>query len=313
MGELATLGDKVKRAPAGYKKLAPDYMAWQKEKLFLLDVVAKSKDLQKCEPTTLIHSMLQLGSMGLTLNPVCQHAYLIPRNERSKKTGESWDNYNAAVGKIAYPSPSYRGLVWLAEKSGKVNFIRADVVYSKDHFSYKGSWTLPEYTSGPLKSRNYKNAVGVFAVAQLQDGNHLCELIERDNIERIRSMSEMPDGIMWNPAKMWTEGWKKSAIRRLFKTTPVSDNRLEAAQHAMNTYEGIAIQHDAVPEISHINLDQQTVLSELLDQLGDDSRETFLTAYNAPSLAEFPAPLYEGSVERLNLLIEQKGANDEQS
>lgn len=311
MGDLASIGDKLKRSPNGYKKLAPDYLQWQKEKLFLMSLITGSKKLQECAPESVVHSALQLAGMGLTLNPARQHAYLIPRKARKKDQNESWDDYNRHVGTICYPSPGYRGLTWLAEKSGKCNYVRADVVYKKDAFSYRGSFALPEYVSGPIESRTYQNAVGVFAVVELKTGGHLCELIERDNVLRIRAMSEQPNGILWNEDKMWTEGWKKSAIRRLLKTTPVDDLRLENAQLAMDHYEGVSLE-PAIPELEHINLDCQMVLSEKLDE-ADVSRETFLEAYNAKSVQEFPAPLFQGAMARLDTIIQQKESQDANS
>lgn len=240
MKELTTWDAAIKAVAPRYRNAAAsEDLSWAQEKIHAMSVVAGSKGLKECTPTSIYSAVLQAASMGLTLNPVKGHCYLIPR--AVKKGSQT---------KIAYASPSYKGLIHLAVTGGLVRFLRAEVVFEADKFEYRGPVDKPVHipTIKPGERVEAK-AIGVYAVAKTVDGDWLAEYVDRATVQRIRQMSDFPGGTMWHPDKLWTEGWKKAAIRRMAKTVPelAGTPQIEAAAAVMDAFEGLAEKTDDEP------------------------------------------------------------------
>ena len=76
-----------------------DELKWAQEKMFVMQLISDTPKLRECTPTSLASAVLQAGAMGLSLNPLEKHVYLIPR------------------ARVATASPSYRGMIHLDRKS----------------------------------------------------------------------------------------------------------------------------------------------------------------------------------------------------
>lgn len=228
-----------------------DDLVFETERMHALAVVNASKDLRhavnKWEETrqSLGSALLQAAGMGLSLNPTLAHCYLIPRRKRKRRAGEDRDEYLANVPVIIYPSPSYRGLIYLPVRAGLIRYARAEVVYRLDKYRYFGPDQRVEYElltepSGQVEP----NAVAVFAVARTTQGDYLSEQMPRDTVLRIRAMSDRKESSMWSPDKLWTEGWRKAVLRRLYKTMPISSAELDVAMTVLNEHEGASFDRD---------------------------------------------------------------------
>lgn len=237
------LNKVLQRVSKRFHRIVPKEAAlqWGQEKQFILALLKSKPDLQRCTGDSLYDALLQAGSMGLSFNPTKKLCYLIPRRLRRRREGESKAQYEASVPTIAYASPSYIGLAYLVASSGAAIWTRAEVVFNADRFRYLGPAREPDHepTLDP-KKRTEPQAKGVYAMTKLHNGDVLCEYIDKETVQRIRAMSEFPNGTMWNPTKLWTEGWKKAAIRRLLKSPIVSSDRVDTALEVMNKYEGAA-------------------------------------------------------------------------
>lgn len=298
-------------------------MAWKHEKQFFISIVESRNDLLACTPDSLQASALQAASMGLSFNPQRKHCYLIPRKLRERRQGESKADYEKNVPMIAYASPSYMGLSHIATSSGVVKTIRAQEVYECDYFRYLGPLDKPEYKANAeslknraniKKYRKYELAIGVYALAKDHDGDWYCEFVDADTVERIRQMSKLPNSIMWNPAKLWTEGWKKASIRRLFKTLPQPDPRMDQAVQVMDTHEGMSYQHDITEEtVVLISDDQKLMLESRLDQLelSPEKKQNWLkqlcfAVAGVESLDLLPAEKFTEALDKLNAAIDSR-------
>lgn len=249
-------------------------LKWSVERQHAVAVINKSKDLKQCTPDSLGAAVLQAASMGLSLNPIMQHCYLIPRRERGKKQGESWEQYNKAnVPFIATATPSYRGMAHLAVKSGAVLDIAAEIVFQADLFEYYGPTEKPLYQLNIKGSHLEKDALFVFAIARLQNDLVRSAYMDRDTVQRIRKMSEVPNGIMWHPEKMWTEGYKKAIIKRMFKTLPINSPSLVNAIDLSNNHDGAIIEGEKAEQIECITEEQSLTLHAMLtDQSFDENK-----------------------------------------
>lgn len=287
-------------------------LSWRIEKVHFANVVNGNYKLQKCTPASLETAAIQSVTMGLSMNPVAGHVCFIPRRERKPLKGENPKEYENKVPMIANASPMYRGLSFLAENRGSVLFIRAEVVYKADLFKYRGPIDKPVHEPTiKTAERGHKNAIGVYAVAKTKHGDFLCEYLDNDQIARIRAMSEFPGGSMWNPERVWTEGWRKAAIRRLYKTLPNPGPELETAIAVLNQTEGAVFDHspEEKPQevVRLIDDDQIKKLTEALQKAGvhDNDHDKWLTRLifavgGVSDVSELPRNLFDEALNKLN-------------
>jgi phage RecT family recombinase len=260
MGEIKMgAKDLVDTVGKGYHRLVPEKFRseffWQREKQHLLALIQRAPELLECDPDSLARAVSNAGAMGLSLNPVLGHCYIIKRNERKKAANESWDQYKATVGSIAYCCPSYMGMADLAVKSERIMQVTAEVVFDADTFRYFGPMDAPTHEAVHRSvDRTYDKAVGVYAVARLREkpryatqGVFQTVYLDRSMIERIRALSETPNSIMWDPEKLWTEGWKKAAVRRLWKLLPKTPAMI-AAMEVSDEIDGPVVIDELAPD-----------------------------------------------------------------
>jgi recombination protein RecT len=267
-------------------------------------------------PDTVKQAVLQVASMGLSLNPALQQCYLIPRGIK-KGDNEFF---------ICYPAPSYRGLTKIVMDTGQFVQVRAEVVFQADKFKYLGPVTKPLHEPVTTSThRKETHAVGVYAIAEHVNGSWSVEYVDRDTVQAIRRMSEVPNSAMYTT--LWTEGWKKIAIRRICKTLNVSSMALAAAIDVLNHNEGIDfeerrkdaeaiegeatvvddVQQDDPPEQDpeKISFDCVTELRDLCQENGLEV-ERVCVAYGVDSLEDLPTHLYEPAKQRIISYGERK-------
>lgn len=284
----------VRTASSRYHHVATDAsLRWAQERLHAEAQIRASKDLKQALPESISQAVLQAGSMGLTLNPAKRQCYLIPR-KASKK------NPNAPI--IAYASPSYIGLVHVAVSGGVAKAVRAIEVYRADDFHPGGPFDKPYHrpTTVPAE-RTYEKCIGVYALALLGDNVWQYEYMDADTVGRIRAMSEFPNGTMWHPEKLWTEGWKKAVVRRLCKLLPeAGDGRLALATSILDEHEGIVLDNE-VPQPEPepvITPEQAQHLQAILAEIRLNPQRV-LSAYGIERLEDLPASRWEECLARL--------------
>ena len=315
--KIQTLDDAIKAAGSRFSKVrADDGLAFAQEKMHVLSLIKRSRDLKKATPDSIFDAMLQAASMGLSLNPTVGHCYLIPRRMRKRRQGESDAEYEK-VPFFAYASPSYRGLIHIAVSGHVIRFARAEVVFKDDKFIYKGPHHDIDYelrTSHDAQLE--KNAVEVFAVAKTKDGDYLAEHMPRETVLKIRQMSEMPGGTMWHPDKLWTEGWKKAVLRRLYKTLPTVPQALASAMSVLDQHESInpasvdyqdAHKTEPPEALVVVNSEQVNTLHAMLVDSGRDPADAdrqllrLAKTFDAESIDMLPAVKFDQAKEKLKL------------
>lgn len=169
---------------------------------------------------SVINAVVNLGAIGLSLNPAKKQAYLVPRD-----------------GKICLDI-SYMGLIDLAVQDGAVKWAKAELVYGADSFTLNGPGAAPTHSCNPF-SKERGEVVGVYCVAKLPDGDYLTETMSIDDVNAIRDRSSA-----W---KAWVEKQKrcpwvtdpgemtrKTVVKRASKYW-ASTGRLQQAIHHLNT------------------------------------------------------------------------------
>lgn len=190
---------------------------YQSEAMFAMQLVAGSGALQKCDAGSLRNSVVNIASIGLSLNPANKHAYLVPRG-----------------GKCCLDI-SYIGLSKLATDTGGVRYVCAEVVRENDHFQYKGKDEKPVHEFNPFGGGRGE-PVGVYCYVRLADGTYLTEIMTEAEVEFIRKTYAAGNSGAWT--KHWDEQAKKTVIKRASKLWPKTSPALREAIHVLNENDG---------------------------------------------------------------------------
>lgn len=298
-------------APKYRHVLTNSDLKWATEKLHALAIINQSKKLQECTEDSIQNALLQAGSMGLSMNPVLKHCYLIPRKERSKEQGESWADYNKNVKTLAYCTPSYMGMINLATTQGVALDMAAEIVFKSDLFEYYGPTVEPKYMLNIKGNHSEASATYVYAVARMNHGIIRASYMPREDVLKIRNMSDNPNGLMWEPSKLWTEGWKKSILKRMFKTLPGISQSLQNAIDVSNTYEGTVLNEDSENRFNYITEEQSTELhSMLIEHLPETEVERWLNKlgkrFGVDNYIDIPADEFNTAKETLQAAIDAR-------
>lgn len=113
----------------------------------------KNPALLRCTPQSIVAGVVEAAQLGLTVDGVLGHAYLVPYKEKAQ----------LQIG--------YRGFTALAYRGDKLDRFEADVVYSDDVFDFE------QGTSPFLRHRKSMTAMrgdfaGAYAVAHIRGAAH---------------------------------------------------------------------------------------------------------------------------------------------
>jgi len=127
----------------------------------VIDLFNSDKNLQRCDPNSLVMECLKAATMKLPINKALGFAYIVPFNLSVKKADGSWD-------KVMTPTfmPGYKGYIQLAMRTGQYRNINADVVY-------KGELEKKDKLSGAITFRDTRDSdevIGYFAHFELLNG-----------------------------------------------------------------------------------------------------------------------------------------------
>lgn len=162
-------------------------------------------------------SLMQAAQLGLELGPL-GHCYLIPYAKKDRRTG------NVAGYEVTFIL-GYKGMIELARRSGNMRSVYANEVCENDFFEL-GYGSGGQLVHRPELRKDRGDWFGVYAFAELDEGGYQYLFMSRQEIERIRDTYSMA----YNNDKYKKSPWhtepiemaKKTAIRRLFKSLPVS-------------------------------------------------------------------------------------------
>lgn len=153
---------------------------FERECSFAIQILSKNDYLNTCDKNSILGSVLNVAQVGLTLNPVEKEAYLVPRK-----------NFKTGVVECCL-DPSYMGMTKLAVKTGGIKSLEAHVIYQGDKIDFdmasdkKVRSHIPYFLAGNAKGE----IIGAYSIAQLPDNKTHCEVMGKDDINKIRDKSE---------------------------------------------------------------------------------------------------------------------------
>lgn len=184
--------------PADYSAANALHAAWNK-----LNEVPERGDkslIEKCTPTSVANVLFEMVTSGL--NPMKRQCSFIPR------------------GAILTLQREYQGSIALAKRLGELKYITASVVYAGDKFVLE-----VDLVTGRKKLKQHDTTLdaadgeikGAYAVVELNDGTHFCEVMTMSQIRKAWEQGPMKGN---SPAhrNFPDEMAKKTVINRACKT-----------------------------------------------------------------------------------------------
>ena len=265
-------------------------VTFKKEAQYAIQVLDNNtyiRDLAIANPQSLKNAVLNVGAIGLTLNPIEKKAYLIPRK-----------------GKICLDI-SYIGLVDVACQLGSISFVQAKIVHKNDTFEYRGLNLEPIHSFNAFGDRG--EIVGVYCIAKATSGEFFTETMTLEDCHEIRGRSE---AYKKNGSGPWktdkTEMMKKTVIKRASKLWPKTDRsiRLETAIHALNEHEGINFKEE-----SGVKLTDEQKNEAYEAKKAEDVADTKLKDGIISEITELSASMCKGKEadEKVKFVIENIG------
>ena len=246
-------------------KFDASVLSFEKEKVFAFAALSQNSYLQKIAMqniTSLKIAMYNLAAVGLSLNPVSKHAYLIPR-----RLGDQ----QRIVLDI-----SYQGLVEIAMQSGAIVSCSCTLVHEKDMetFQWVDNFTPPKNPPNPFLQAKGR-VVGGYCQAKLSDGSFLLYAMTIAEVYKRRDHSEMVkrNGVS-GPWLDWEEEMiKKTIVKQAAKWWPTNGNlQLAEAQRVLNEDNGEGLPDEArvvqgVVEPDNVQLPPPPAREQLLPAL----------------------------------------------
>lgn len=154
--------------------------------------------LRECAPASVLVALYDAAQYGLVPSDGRGLAYLVPFKGQC----------TLMIG--------YRGLAYMAVRSGHVKSIFAEVVCTEDEFEFSRGLE-PNLKHKPLcaPADDGSNVIGAYAVAVLADGSRVFSFIWKNQIEKRRDTSKTKDRDDSPWKTWWTEMAQKTAVRHL--------------------------------------------------------------------------------------------------
>ena len=215
--------------------ISDESVTWEKEKQFAIQALQSNDYLARIagqKPVTLQNALINIASIGISLNPALKHAYLVPR-----KGGVCLD-----VG--------YMGLLHLAQSSGVILWGQSKLVYSNDTYENNGLSKEPTHKTSPFGDRG--NVVGVYCTVKTIDGDYLTDEMSIADVYAIRDRS---DGFKSGKASPWKtdegEMIRKTVVKRAYKYWPKCERLGSAIQMLNENGEGLLSEKDITPLVEN--------------------------------------------------------------
>jgi len=286
--KLISIRQAVGHGKKYFEKIAGEQkngMVWAKESGFAMQIIEASEYLQKCPIESFRKAIINVASIGLSLNPAEKLAYLVPRDGK------------------ACLDISYRGLVKIATDSGSIIWAKAMLVHEADDFEFTGVDTKPAHKFDAFAKDDVRGKIiGGYSIAKLHNGDYLVDAMSMSEIDEVKKTSKAQKG----PWKTWPEEMmKKTLLRRGSKSWPIS-NRFMEAEALINEHQGlINASIGEEPAQDAVVLINDAEIKEL-NQLAKDSHVNVKKVYEAfgiESINQLPQSDFAACKSRLNVAL----------
>lgn len=204
--------DTLKKEMVGdYQKQVVNYFNGDKEKAMrfmsaAVYSVQKNPKLLECDKTSLLQAFMSCAEFQLFPSNVAGEAFIIPYK-----------------GKAQFQL-GYQGIITLIWRAG-IN-VRSQIVYEDDEFHYEEGLNSQLIHKPNIFKKNRGKAIGVYAVATLNNGQQVHQVLSADDVLAFKEFSQAKGSEFspWNSKsdpELWM--WRKTCIKQLAKTLPKTE------------------------------------------------------------------------------------------
>lgn len=220
----------------------PSHLTAERMIRVVMTAVQRTPALLECSHMSIVGSVIQASQLGLEPDGLLGRGYLIPRRNRRTKLMEA--NFQ----------PGYLGLIELAQRSGKVSYVAAELVWAGDEFTvsygldrnivHRPALDDPARLAWDDGAKDLRGLRGAYAVVRYRDGTHDFEYMPKARLAAVRGFSQAGDSDFspWNTQLGIEDMYRKCPIRRLLKRCPLSPEVFRAAQLDELATAGVDIQ-----------------------------------------------------------------------
>jgi recombination protein RecT len=204
---------------AQIKRQLPKQLDMDRFVRICLTTIRTNEKLQQCEPLSIISAVMEASALGLELDPILGHGYLVPFHSTTRKCY------------VCTFIPGFRGFVHLMRNSGLVDGVNGEIVREGDEIGIELG-TVRQLRHSPnfdLEGRDLeKNWKGAYATVVFKSGWRDFEYMTGREINAIANGPRARGGSLWDRKKdpqdtnVLIEMWKKTPIRRIAKRMPLS-------------------------------------------------------------------------------------------
>lgn len=209
--EVAATMEKLEEK---FRKALPKSMPTERFIRCVQTLVMTNEGLLAGDRSSLYNSALEAAQDGLYLDG--KEAALVVFNVNvGTKEAARW------IKKVKY-MPMVQGILKKVRNSGELSTLASQVVHQNDKFRFWVDDLGEHVVHEPLSFGTRGEAIGVYALARTKDGANYVEIMDKAQVEAVKSKSRAQSSLMWTTFE--SEGWRKSAIRRLSKRLPMSSD-----------------------------------------------------------------------------------------
>lgn len=174
-------------------------------------------------PATFLQAVMTSAELGLEVGNTLGLFYLLPfKNNRTNKV-----EVQGIVG--------YKGYINLALRNPRIKSIRARPVYSNEEFSIEYG-LHEEIRHKPQLTGDPGEFIGVYAVAELDDGATVLEWMPKAEVDGIRRRSKAANNGPW--VTDFVQMARKTVIRRICNYLPLANDLARALELDEDAAEG---------------------------------------------------------------------------
>lgn len=251
--------------------------------------------IAKKNMASLQNAIINVASIGISLNPANKHAYLVPRE-----------------GKVCLDI-SYMGLLHLAMSTGSIKWGQCKLVYSNDSYESNGLDNAPSHKYNPFGDRG--DVVGGYCTVKTADGDYLTEEMP---VSEINAIMERSQGYKSGKSSPWRTDWsemaRKTIVKRASKYWPKVD-RLDNAIHHLNTDSGEGLQQEQQQkDITPCSTLQLNKIAHELARIGRTELqliEMLIPKLIGRTIAELPNLTSDEAVKVISKLEDYQDANND--
>lgn len=191
-------------------------------KQVLATAAAEKPELYSADKRTLFNAARKCFLDGCL--PDGRDAALVVYNTKIKVRGPDEVDREVTIAAVQY-MPMVRGIIRRMLESGLVTSASADTVYEKDDFAHERGDTPRIIHRTPPLGADRGKLLGAYAVIRLANGDTLRDSMSEKEILAAKAQSRAAKAgasLMWD--KFPGEAFKKTVLRRLSKSAPVSPN-----------------------------------------------------------------------------------------